>query len=464
MKEKFEKILYWINYILIILLIVSVPITFLINYFSIFHFGLSFTFKVHQILTIILPIEIFIYFYKLFTRKIRMNIFDLLILLLLLFGIISTVNAIDINTALWGSIYRFEGFIQISTYYFLFLNSREFFTKEKCISIINTLIGMGLVQFFYSFLQVFIRGKYIYVKEEFVSYRASGFVGHPNMLGSYTVLVLLLALGMYLLRNKNKKFYLFSSIALYINLILTESTGPYFGFCFAILFLIIFLKIKKLINFKQISVIIVSMVVLLFGVSCTTELVSEKVFHEEFQDKFSIRHDIKDTVVLVKKLLFGDSTVYNPSTEDEKVNELELYGSNRIWLWERSVLLIDDYIWTGTGVDNFGNAFPKVDNRFQGRVNFDKAHNEYLHLLITQGIFVFVSYMSLLVIIFIKGISYKVKNNLVYILLFSFIGYAAQAFMNISVYNVAPFFFIVMGLLVGIIQENENNYDEKILN
>lgn len=454
MKEKFDKFINKLNFILIIILVISVPVTFFINYFSLYHFHDTFTFKVHQVLSFILPIEMFIYFYHLFTRKIRMNIFDLLIFILILFGIISTFNAINVHTALWGSIYRFEGFVQICTYYFLFLNSRELFTKGKCVALINTLIGMGLVQFLYSFLQVFIRGNYIYVKREWVSYRASGFVGHPNMLGSYTVLVLLLALGMYLLHNKNKRFYLFSSIALYINLILTESTGPYFGFCFGLLFLIILLKIKKKIDFKQIGVIVASAIVLLFGVSCTTEYVSEKYYNEKYVTEFSIRGDIVDTVSVLTRLIIKDDSLFKESEEIKNMSDLELYGSDRIWLWGRSLRLVPKYFWTGTGVDNFSTAFKEVDNR--GIALFDKAHNEYLHLLITQGIFVFVAYITLLAIIFIKGIRYKGENYLVFVLLFAFIGYAGQAFMNISVYNVAPFFFIVMGLLSGIIEkENE---------
>lgn len=459
MKEKIDKILTKLNFFLIIILVISVPVTFFINYFSLYHFQSSFTFKVHQVLTIILPIEMFIYFYRLFTRKIRMNIFDLLILLLILFGIISTAYALDLNTALWGSRYRFEGFIQIVTYYFLFLNSREFFKKDKCVSLINALIGMGLVQFLYSFLQVFIRGDYIFVKREFVSYRASGFVGHPNMLGSYTVLVLLLSLGMYLLHDKNKKFYLFSSIALYINLILTESTGPYFGFCFGLLFMLIFLKIKKKIDFKKIGIIIACAIILLFGVSCTTEYISEKYYNEKYMDEFSIRGDIVDTFSVLTRLIINDDSLFKDSEEVPNMSDLELYGSDRIWLWKRSILLIPKYFWTGTGIDNFSTAFSEVDNRHVAL--FDKAHNEYLHLLITQGIFVFITYMSLLVLIFINGVRYKGKNYLVMVLLFAIIGYAAQAFMNISVYNVSPFFFITMGLLVGITEEEKKGLLEK---
>ena len=51
--------------------------------------------------------------------------------------------------------------------------------------------------------------------------------------------------------------------------------------------------------------------------------------------------------------------------------------------------------------------------------------------------------------LFIDGI--KSNNKLVWILLFAFIGYALQAFLNISVINVAFIFYIIMGMLAGLI-------------
>ena len=55
---------------------------------------------------------------------------------------------------------------------------------------------------------------------------------------------------------------------------------------------------------------------------------------------------------------------------------------------------------------------------------------------------------------FVRGI--KSKDKLVWILLFAFVGYVLQAFTNISVYNVAPFFFVVMGFMEGLIIKEKN--------
>lgn len=446
--NKVNSILDKINLIIIICLIALVPITFFINYFSLFHFGSRFTFKIHQVLTFILPIEIFIYFYKLFTRRHRIDIFDLLIYLLILLGIISTIYAEDVNLAIWGSIYRYEGLVQICAYYMLFLNSRFINKKTLIVKVINSLLIVGILQFIYSFLQVFVRGKYIYVKYEFVYYRASGFIGHPNMLGSYIVLTLLLALGMYFLYDKNKKFYLISSILLYINLILAESTGPFYGFICGLIFMFVYLLKKKKICFSTILITTMVMIMGLLSVTMVSKLWCTYKFHDKFRDYFTITGDIKDTFVTIKEFISNDV-----KNSESQVSAIESYGSNRIWLWSRSLKLVPKYWLHGTGIDNFTKAFSnnlsEADKNisYLGGALFDRAHNEYLHLLITQGIFTLITYLALLLLVFIKGV--KSKDTLTWVLLFSFVGYAIQAFANISVYNVAPFFFVVMGMLVG---------------
>ncbi len=452
-QEKINSIIDKINFIIIICLIVLVPITFFINYFSLFHFHSTFSFKIHQVLTYILPIEIIIYFYKLFTKQIRMNIFDLLVYLLILFGVISTIYAVDPNLALWGSKYRFEGLVQICAYYFLFLNSRFITKKDLVIKIINTLIIIGIIQFIYSFLQVFVRGNYVYVKYEYVYYRASGFIGHPNMLGSYIVLTLLLALGMYFLHDKHKKFYLISSILLYTNLILAQSTGPFYGFIVALIFMFVYLFIKKKVNIRQILISLVVIIVGLISVSSISRLWCEAKFYDHYRDDFTIVGDIKDTFITIADLfkLEHETNAYG-------INHIEEYGSNRIWLWTRSLKMVPKYWLHGTGIDNFGITFTKsLDESdrnifYLGGAYFDRAHNEYLQLLVTQGVLALVTYLIFLFMVFWNGV--RSKDTLVWVLIFSFVGYAVQAFTNISVYNVAPFFYIVMGMLVGIEGKN----------
>lgn len=430
---------------IIYIMIALIPITFIFNQVS-FYLRFHIFLKYYKLYYFLLPLEFLIYVYGLYKRKWKLDIFDYLIIILGVLGFISTVYAIDINMAIFGRKSRDEGLIQILTYYLIFLNSRNIVDKSKIINIINLLIIVGLLQTCYSILQVFVRGRYIYVFREVVNYRASGFIGHPNILGSYIVLTLLLSIGMYLLYNENKIMYLFSSIMLYVNLILTESTGPFYSFIFGLFFLFIFLLKKKCISWKKIVGITVTCVALLFIVSGANEYVTRNVFLEEFKDGFSIKSDINDNFNLLKRIAFAKKS-NNGDKVDEKtlIAEIDEQGCYRLWIWRRSLKLVPKYWLHGTGIDNFGSAFKTVDDR--NVAFFDKAHNEYLQILITEGLPTLLVYLLLLFLVFKTGV--KSKNSLTWILLFSFVGYSVQIFMNISMYLVAPLYYLIMGLLLG---------------
>ena len=74
-------------------------------------------------------------------------------------------------------------------------------------------------------------------------------------------------------------------------------------------------------------------------------------------------------------------------------------------------------------------------------------------MLVTQGIFTLMTYLGLLLCMFIEGV--RSKDRDVWIFLAGFIGYAIQAFMNISVTTVAPFYFIICGFLTGMVYEKK---------
>ncbi len=82
----------------------------------------------------------------------------------------------------------------------------------------------------------------------------------------------------------------------------------------------------------------------------------------------------------------------------------------------------------------------------------DKGHNEYLHILVTQGVFAAVNYISMLIYACAAGVRTVVntkdeeKRKLTWILLGMFAGYAAQALVNSSLINVAPYFWLTVGM------------------
>lgn len=425
---------------IIILLILYLPLNFIIETIFGPYFEIKTILYFYNILYFLIPVQLIIYIYNLIKRNIKMTKYDIFIYLLFIIGIIVTINAVDVQISIWGSYLRNEGILSIVSYYLLFLNCKSL-DKKNIKIVINTLFIVGIFQFVYSLLQVFVRGNYISIFSlGNINYMASGFVGNPNFLGSYCIMLLGLAIGFYLLYGGKK--YLFLSFIFYINLILAQSTGPFFALIILFIFTIIFLRNKKVIDWKKIGILFVSFIVLFLLTANFVELYVTKVFDDEIESSYTIKGDLINTF----NLFSG-----NKGELGEEEVTLENYGSGRFTIWKNTLKIVPNYFWLGAGYDNFGYVYKD----HQGSMYYDKAHNEYLQLLVTGGIFHLIVYLVLLFNLFIDGI--KSNNKLVWILLFAFIGYALQAFLNISVINVAFIFYMIMGMLAGLVNNEKSN-------
>jgi len=132
------------------------------------------------------------------------------------------------------------------------------------------------------------------------------------------------------------------------------------------------------------------------------------------------------------------------------------FGNDRMVVWKETIKEVPKHIFTGIGIDNFYYLFDGKPLTLYGFIQYDKAHNELLQILVTQGIFSLLSYIGLYGIIVIKGIKISFKDKKIYLIL-PVIGYLVQGFFNISVIEVAPLFYISLGLLV------ERNISEKTI-
>jgi putative inorganic carbon (HCO3(-)) transporter len=430
-----SKVINKINFGLIIFVIIISPLWLLLAV-NLNLVNSTVPFYYYEILYFLIPLEIFIYVYKIVKKEVKLNYYDMIVFLILILLMLVTNNSIDIDTSIWGAYGRNEGFLSILCYYLLFLNSKSLDEKQINI-VIKTFFEVGIIQFIYCLLQVFFRFSFIKTFEiSGVNYMAMGFIGNPNFLGSYCIMLLGLALMLYFVKSERKYFGL--SIIFFINLILAQSTGPFFAFIILFIFMIVFMKIKGIIDWKKIGIVCVSFILTFIIVSNGVELYCKKVFNDKIVSSYTIKGDILNTLNL-----FGVSKGNN----EENIT-IEDYGSGRITIWKRSLKIVPKYFWLGSGLDTFGYVFPQKSGIF-----YDKAHNEYLQMLITTGIFTLLSYLIILFSLFIDGV--KSNNKLVWVLMMPFIGYALQAFLNISVIFVAPTFYIIMGMMAGLISQEK---------
>lgn len=431
-----SKVINKINFGLILFAIIISPLWLLLatNFELV---NLTVPFYYYEILYFLIPLEIVIYVYKIIKKEIKLNYYDIIVFLILILLMIVTNNSIDIDTSIWGAYKRNEGFLSILCYYLLFLNSKSLDEKQINI-VIKTFFGVGIIQFVYCMLQVFFRfpGLQLFSLNG-VNYMAMGFQGNPNFLGSYCIMLLGLALMLYLVKGKRKYFVL--SIIFFINLILAQSTGPFFAFIILFIFMIVFMKIKGIIDWKKVGVVCASFILTFIIVSNGVELYCKKVFNDKIVSSYTIKGDILNTLNL-----FGVSKGNN----EENIT-IEDYGSGRITIWKNALKAVPKYFWLGSGIDTFGYVYSQNNKGLY----YDKAHNEYLQILVTEGIFTLISYLSLLLLLFIDGV--KSNNKLIWVLMMAFIGYALQAFLNISVNTVAPTFYIIMGMMAGLVSQEK---------
>ena len=181
------------------------------------------------------------------------------------------------------------------------------------------------------------------------------------------------------------------------------------------------------------------------------------------------------TVVLASVFLFitvikGDNYLKELSDTSEQITNLmsndEHFGTNRLGIWKRVIMAIDNNELIGVGPDSLSKEFRDKKYHINGdqdklsTSNVDKAHSEYLHIAVTTGIPSLLVYVVLIAIICIKLNNVvvnmkkidKTNKNKTYITmtLIGIVSYLAQAVGNISVVQVAPIFWAIFGIGAGI--------------
>lgn len=359
------------------------------------------------------------------TQAIKLIKKDSINLYLVIFGlllVISSLFAMDVTLAITGSLARVEGLSTMLTYLVLFLMARMAYpltTKH-----VTYLLMVATVVAVYGIAQSFGVDPFPrdYIRTNWV--RAFSTIGNPNFLGSYLVLILSLATDQFMRFNKRWALGLYA-LLLY-TLLATLTRGAWIGAGLShVMYALILLSNNKL-N-KQRAWIFIGTTLSVFVLY---NVLSSGVFVSRF---LSIGKDVASIA------------------DKETINQA---GSSRLFIWIHVGKLIMRYPLLGVGLENLGNAFQLVYSKeimdhFNYMVIPDKAHNEYLHIAITSGLFSLGTYLLLLWSIFKKASAKLFANDSLLALFTACIGYAIQAFFNISVVSVAYVFWIFLGLLAS---------------
>lgn len=392
-------------------------------------------------------LNMFVFLVIFFERKYKKNWAHLFIIGIVIVCVISTHFAIDKQESLRGCFGRYEGLYSVLYYLSVALLS-TFVSKKYKKFLVHCILACGTFQAFYSICQScnWLNVKHFYYTEKHFDETTKtivkekvhwvvGLTNNSNFLGTYMSICLAYSFGLLVESKKIIKsivYCILSAIFLYA-LMLSNTTSAAVGSAVVAICIFIYaIRNKKFIKLLVIGITAVCIIVLTY-----------------VHGKTSLIKDVHQTGVEV--------------TEISKGNYDDSFGTRRMFIWKETIKVIPEHFWHGVGIDSFDKAFngeALVRKTKTRKVAYDKAHNEYLQILITYGVFGFVAYVWLYGYAVCVGIKRSLKKNEIYLVL-PVICYLVQAAFNISVLEVAPIFFIALGLCCGKIDENQK--DKKVV-
>jgi O-antigen ligase len=357
-------------------------------------------------------------------------------LLTVYFGLIvlSTIFSVDQHTSIYGTEYRYEGLISLICYGSLLIFAYRLVNPSSIEKILKGIVIVSVVVSIYGIMQHFLIDFLPRHETKIGSTRSYAFFDNPNFFGSYVVIMILICIYLFLKETKLiiLTYYYLAVVIIFVAMIYSGTRSAWVGFATGVLFLTLFVIWKKKDLWKKWILILLTVVSLFF--------LLDKIENGGFQSR-------------AKTIITESTAVVTKQTTGHE-------GSNRYFIWEKSVSLIPDYFWLGTGPDTLKFVFPATHEElttYMGDPNMivDKVHNEYIQIAVTTGVPALLIYISLLVYIFVVAFkAMKVSNQserlLLYGLLAAILGYMAQALFNISVVPVAPFFWILLGFTYGL--------------
>ena len=199
------------------------------------------------------------------------------------------------------------------------------------------------------------------------------------------------------------------------------------------------------------------------GMICTY-IISFIVMRKSTMDKAKLKKIVTDflimcggflVVILITTLATNIVTSRVKETATDTLARVgdDNFGHGRGRIWRAGINSIPKHWVTGIGLDNYAQAFRELPDWQKGQFIQDKGHNEYLHTLVTQGVFALINYLAVLIYAAVNAVKRIIKETddvkrcLHWIFLVIFAAYACQAILNSSVLNVAPYFWIIIGLL-----------------
>lgn len=379
---------------------------------------------------------------------------------MLLWGIVSLINGYDINVSLYGFPQRGEGFLAILFYFCFFVTAASVKREKALNTLINGIIGVGLLNSVWGILQIFTDKMNVYEfiatsrlkellqqKAEVIdkSVAASGLSQSPVFLAMLLTLSLTAALIGFMMSNSRKRsiFCLVSACIFAFTMILTYTLVGICGIVFAIFAAAASVFIAKAPKKKLASLAAAAASAALAVVLSATGIIGNETSYKLYDGYLLWTDDSFQRV--------SASGNYDPETLDiESTKDVYLH------LNRETVEIIKKYPLTGTGPEQL--VYPqlrKINNHeieiadliFENPGTFDKVYNEYLYTAATRGIPSLLALLAVILPVLCIGLKNmkKHRNEISICMFFLTLGGALIFLIGCSNIAFSPVFWAAAG-------------------
>lgn len=371
--------------------------------------------------------------------RIKFCLSDFFALLLLVFACISFIFTTNMEITIGGDHYD-EWLIHFIGYYSLMLAGTMINSNVWRKRILYTFLAVGILQLLVSVFQCFgMQLSYCYFDHDkhTAGRLVYGLTQHNNFYVAIGILITGAFAGMAVFAKKRlqRVICMMLSGVSFFCLLKTGTRISWIALAgFMMFYAVSFVVMRKLPEIK--SYVLRYLILLLFlfaiiaGMNASSDVLRDSI-EETMQEENRIRNE-----------------------DAGQDNGMDAFGNARGYIWRFGLASVPKHWLTGIGLDNYVSVFYENPEWHEGMFEQAKGHNEYLHTLVTQGVFAAINYIAMLVYACMTGIRIVRQTEdeetrcQIWIFLGMFTGYACQAMVNSSVLNTAMYFWIVIGLIM----------------
>jgi len=412
--------------------------------------------------------------------KLKFSFLDIITLIFLLSQILSTIFSIDRHTSIFGYYGRFNGgLVSIIAYITIYLSIKYLFILNNVQSLLKTSIFSSILVIFWG-----LPGKFGYDLSCFLftgqlnngcwtnqfhpDQRMFSTLGQPNWLGAYLAVNFLFGLFFFIrsinIKSRCQKIVWFLYLILnFSGILFTRSRSSLLALFIGIAIFVFlhFIRVKRSLGISILIIIGLLIFVTVNGV------------------------DFSKTITSV----FSSKKNISTQTNKFNVGVTDSFDIRQI-VWEGAIKLGNRYPLFGSGVETFAYAYYFVRPQSHNLTSewdylYNKAHNEYLNYYATTGVVGIVTYIILIIGVFILSFSNlsrlslkikelnknEVKNKQIYnnlrilnnalmsgysiILITNFFGFSTTT-INLFFYSIPALLLIINLHLKNFIFNNQN--------